>query len=133
MRHRALISIAGSILLAVMVSGVATAATTSPFSGRWTSTDIPDGSSQVLLISSGDRPSVVYQDSFASAGCALNFPATHWVSAGRGEVDGDTLWLLFHKSGCGRFTVGEYGDYLVYNAGDDTLMDSAGIIWYRNP
>jgi hypothetical protein len=133
MRHKAMIPIAGGILLAVMLGGVATAATASPFSGRWTSTDVPDGSSQVLLISSGAQPSVVYQDSYASAGCALNFPATHWVSAGRGEVDGDTLWAFFHKSGCGLFTIGGYVDSFEYDAGSDTLTDSAGITWYRNP
>ncbi len=50
MRHKALISIAGGILLVVIVGGITAAATASPFAGRWTSTDPGDGSSQALLV-----------------------------------------------------------------------------------
>ena len=131
MRHRAAISIVGGLLLAALITGIASAAT-SPFTGRWTSTDTDD-SFQALLISAGPAPAVTYEDYFASS-CADNAgPATHWVGAGRGWVDGDILYVTFHKSGCGYFSIGEYTDWYTYDAGTDTLTDSFGITWYRNP
>jgi hypothetical protein len=131
-RHRATIAIAAAMLLAVIVSSAATAAT-SPFSGRWTSTDPGDGSFQVLLISAGSAPSVTFEDYYASSCANHGSPATHWVSAGGGEVDGDTLYVSFHKSGCGSFSIGAYEDWYTYDAGTDTLTDSFGIVWERNP
>ena len=133
MRHKALISIAGSILLAVIVGGVTAAATASPFAGRWTSTDPDDGSSQALMVSAGSTPSVTFQDYYASSCANHGSPATQWTSAGRGEVDADTLYVHFHKSGCGSFNIGQYDDWYAYDAGTDTLMDSFGIVWQRNP
>ena len=133
MRHKALISIAGGILLAVMVGGITAAATASPFAGRWTSTDPGDGSSQALLVSAGSTPAVTFQDFYASSCANHGSPATQWTSAGRGEVDGDTLYVHFHKSGCGRFNIGQYDDWYAYDAGSDTLTDSFGIVWQRNP
>jgi len=132
-RHKALISIAGSILLAVIVGGVTAAATASPFAGRWTSTDPDDGSSQALMVSAGSTPSVTFQDYYASSCANHGSPATQWTSAGRGEVDADTLYVHFHKSGCGSFNIGQYDDWYAYDAGTDTLMDSFGIVWQRNP
>ena len=106
------------------------AATSSPFTGNWVSTDT-DGSHQTLSVSSGRSPSVVYQDFYASGCDNFGGPATHWVAAGKGTVDGDTLWVGFHKSGCGRFEQGGYGDVYVYDAGTDTLVDTFDITWYR--
>jgi len=132
MRRNASISIVGGMLLAVVVAGVV-AAGTSPFAGRWTSTDPDDSSSQVLVVSGGDTPTVTFQDFFASACANHAGPASHWVSAGLGEVDGDTLYAHYHKSGCGGFSIGAYDDWYQYDAGTDTLTDSFGITWYRNP
>jgi len=131
-RHKAAIGLAGAMLLAAMVSSVASAAT-NQFSGRWTSTDPGDGSSQVLLISAGSAPAVTFQDYFASVCADHGSPATQWTSAGRGEIDGDTLYVAFHKSGCGSFSIGQYQDFFWYDAGNNTLTDSFGIVWQRNP
>jgi hypothetical protein len=120
-----------ALALAIAIPATALAArSTTPFAGTWTSTDFDD-STQVLIIAGGGHPSVVYEDFFAS-GCYYNAgPATHWVAAGQGSIDGDTIWIDYHKSGCGTFLQGGYGDYYTYNSGDDTLTDSVGITWYR--
>ena len=60
----------------------AVSAASTPFKGVWTSTD-NDGSSQMLTVSAGIRPSVVYQDFYASGCDTFGGPATHWVGAGR--------------------------------------------------
>jgi len=129
MLGRRLLLVAGlTFSLAVAASPVSAAG--SQFSGVWTSTDY-DGSTQMLIVSGGARPSVVYQDFYASGCDTFAGPATHWTAAGKGSIDGDTLWVEFHKSGCGTFLMGGYGDVYGYDSGSDTLLDAAGITWYR--
>lgn len=131
MKRRSLIA-AGALVLALGIPGASLAAApTSPFTGSWEATD-GDGSHETLVVSTGRRPSVVFQDFYAS-GCDnfSNLPATHFTAAGKGAVDGGTLWIEYTKSGCGTFLLGGYGDYYDYNAGDDTLTGSDGIIWTR--
>ena len=89
-----------------MVGGITAAATASPFAGRWTSTDPGDGSSQALLVSAGSAPAVTFQD-FERAAVRTTVAGNSMDSAGRGEVDGDTL-TSFHKSGCGLQHRGDY-------------------------
>lgn len=113
-----------------VVAPVSAAPTSTQFTGIWVSTDT-DGSSQMLIVSGGRSPSVVYQDFYASGCDTFGGPSTHWVAAGKGRVDGDTLWVGFHKSGCGWFGKGGYGDFYAYDAGTDTLVDQFGITWYR--
>lgn len=129
--NRRFVAAAAALLLAIAIPAAAVAApTASPFAGTWVSTDF-DGSSQLLLVSGGARPSVVYQDFYAS-GCDTHAsPATHWVAAGRGTIEGDVLVANFVKSGCGTFGQGGYEDSYVYDAGADTLTDSFGIVWTR--
>jgi len=130
--NRRFLAAAAALILALGIPAAALAAPApSPFAGTWVSTDIPDGSSQLLIVSGGARPSVVYQDFYASGCDTFAGPATHWVGAGMGEVDGDTLWVGFHKSGCGTYLQGGYGDFYVYDSGSDTLTDSFGIVWSR--
>ena len=123
--------LAGSMLLLVALAGPVAAAG-SPFSSRWASTDT-DGSYQTLVVSKGATPSVTFQDFYASSCDNHGDHSTHWVSAGAGEVDGDTLYVSFHRSGCGLFSIGAYDDALFYDASSDTLTDTMGITWYRNP
>ena len=131
--HRRLTIVIAALALAIAVPTAAQAAApASAFTGTWESTDIPDGSHQTLVVSSGARPSVVYQDFYAS-GCDnnSNLPADHWTAAGKGFLDGDTLWVSFHKSGCGTFIAGGYEDFYTYDSGSDTIVDSFGIVWTR--
>ena len=125
-----------SIVFAVLALAIAIPATalaapsTSPFNGTWVSTDT-DGSSQLLIVSGGGHPSVVYQDFYASGCDRFAGPDTHWTAAGQGSIDGSDLWVDFHKSGCGTFLQGGYGDHYAYDSGTDTLTDDFGIVWYR--
>ena len=128
---RRFLSLIAALALAIAIPAAALAApSASPFAGTWVSTDT-DGSSQLLLIAGGGHPSVVYQDFYASGCDRFAGPDTHWVGAGTGSIEGDTIYVDFHKSGCGTFLQGGYSDWLVYDSGSDTLVDSFGIVWTR--
>ena len=73
----------------------------------------------------------MYQDFYASGCDTYGGPATHWVGAGRGEINGDVLIAYFVKSGCGLFLQGGYVDEYTYDGSSDTLTDSFGIEWSR--
>jgi hypothetical protein len=132
MNRRIGLATAALALALALPSGVlAGPAVGSQFAGLWVSTDPVDGSTQMLKIAAGSAPSVTYQDFFASSCEDHGSPSTHWVAAGRGEVDGNFLGITFHKSGCGAFTIGAYEDYVEYDAGTDTLIDSSGTTYDR--
>lgn len=131
MHRRLVLGIAVLSLALALPAASFAAAPTSPFTGSWVSTDY-DGSHQTLVVSTGQRPSVVYQDFYASGCDNYAGPATHWVGAGTGSVDGDVLSASFRKSGCGAFGMGGYEDFYVYDAGTDTLTDSWDIVWTRS-
>ena len=128
--RRLLPALLGTCLLGQLVAASAWAAGPGPFKGVWTSTDT-DGSTQLLIVSSGSTPSVTFEDFYASACDRFGGPSTHWVSAGEGSVDGDALLVSFHKSGCGSFSIGAYDGWWLYDAGSDTLIDSDDIVWSR--
>ena len=129
-RRIVLAGVALALGLAVPAGVLAGPATGSGFTGRWESVDF-DGSHQTLVVSAGARPSVVYQDFYASGCDTFGGPATHWVAAGKGSVEGDTLFVAFHKSGCGTFGHGGYEDVYLYDASLDTVSDLFGIVWTR--
>jgi hypothetical protein len=129
--NRRFFAAVAALILAVAIPAAALARpAASPFAGTWASTDY-DGSTQTLVVSGGAHPSVVYQDFYAIGCDTFAGPDTHWVAAGSGTIEGDTLFAEFVKSGCGTFLQGGYGDYFVYDAGSDTLTDAAGIAWHR--
>lgn len=130
MGRRSLMMAVMALVLAIGASPVSAARPATGFTGIWTSTDY-DGSTQMLIVSSGSSPSVVYQDFYASGCDNAGVTTTHWTAAGRGFVDGDTLLVSFHKSGCGWFIQGGYDDGYTYDGGSDTLEDLAGITWHR--
>lgn len=133
MAGRRFLAAAGVVVsLALAATPVAAApAVGTQFSGLWVGTDTADGSTQVLQVSAGQSPSVVYQDFYASSCEEHGSRSTHWVSAGRGWVDGSYLVIEFHKSGCGSFSIGAYVDFYEYDAGSDTLTDSWGNVYSR--
>jgi hypothetical protein len=116
--------------LAVLLTAPSVLAASSQFAGTWLSIDT-DGSTQTLVVSGGSSPAVTYEDFYASS-CANNgSPATHWVSAGSGSVDGNVLSVEFHKSGCGWSSIGGYSATWVYDPATDTLTDDFGNVYYR--
>jgi hypothetical protein len=129
-RRRALVVAIAALAVQLAVAPVSASPAGNAFAGTWQSIDT-DGSSQLLIVSAGSKPSVVYQDFYASGCDRFGGPATHWVGAGTGSIDGDLLEVWFHKSGCGAFLMGGYGDAYLYDAGADTLTDTFGIVWSR--
>ena len=132
MKRRVASILAALVLVTAIPATVLAKPSTSPFDGTWVSEDY-DGSAQLLLVAGGGHPSVVYEDFYANGCDTYGGPATHWVSSGRGSIDGDTLYVDFYvKTGCGTFLLHEgYSDWYVYDGGSDTLTDSFGITWYR--
>ena len=129
--NRRFTSLVAAVAFAIAIPAATLAAPSgSPFQGTWVSTDF-DGSTQVLIVARGGHPSVVFQDFYASGCDTYGGPATHWVAAGRGTVDGDDLWISFRKSGCGTFLQGGYEDHYVYIGATDTLVDTVDIVWTR--
>src|SRR4051812_21000825 len=88
MRSRAKLVFVGLLLVLAFASPASAAG--SAFAGRWSSTDF-DGSYQTLTVSTAPSPSVTFQDFYANSCETHGDRSTHWVSAGRGEVDGNTL------------------------------------------
>ena len=133
MQGRRMLVVTGVALSLAMTAAPVGAAPAvgSQFAGLWVSTDPVDGSTQMLKIGAGASPSVTYQDFFASSCADHGSPSTHWVSAGRGSVEGDLLFIAFHRSGCGWFSIGAYEDYVAYDAGNDTVIDSSGTAYER--
>lgn len=131
MHRRLVLGIALLSLSLALPAGAFAAAPTSAFTGSWVSTD-GDGSHQTLVVSAGKRPSVVYQDFYASGCDNFGGPATHWVAAGTGTIESDVLYVSFRKSGCGNFLMGGYEDFYTYDAGTDTLTDQFLIVWTRS-
>ena len=131
MKRGLTISIAVLALAIAIPSAAFAAPVTSVFTGSWEATD-GDGSHETLVVSTGSRPSVTFQDFYASGCDSFSpLPATHFTAAGKGEVDGTTLVAFFTKSGCGTFLLGGYVDLWFYDAGSDTLTGGDGIIWTR--
>jgi hypothetical protein len=122
-------------LLAVGQLGFASAvvATSSPFTGVWSSIDAFDGSTQMLTIGSGSTPGVTYQDFYASACASNGGPSTHWVSSGRGTVAGDELAVESFVNGCGSYRWDHTFAIYVYDPGTGTLSDLGGNTWHRFP
>ena len=124
-----------SVVVLVLLQGLATPALASGsvFKGLWLAIDAGDASTQLLVVASGSRPAVTYEDFFAGYCFNNGVPSTHWVAAGSGEIEGTTLTVTFHKSGCGTFAAGGYGEVYAYDAGTDTLSDTSGQTWSRVP
>ncbi|HEV8282533.1 MAG TPA: hypothetical protein VGQ02_11775 [Candidatus Limnocylindrales bacterium] len=124
------LGVVGQLAMALFITASSVSGAGSVFAGTWVSIDF-DGSTQALVVSGGTSPRVTFEDFYASS-CDLNgSPATHWVSAGQGTVDGNTMSVDFHKSGCGVFSIGAYSDVWFYDPATDTLTDSVGITWSR--
>jgi hypothetical protein len=121
----------GLLILGQLWLAPAALASGSVFAGTWTSTDVPDGSTQLLSVSANATPTVTYQDLFAS-GCANNGArSTHFAAVGMGSISGTALDVSFARSGCGAFQLGAFDLPFAYDADTDTLVDGFGITWHR--
>ena len=101
------------------------------FEGRWTATDVPDGSTLTLIVSAGTTPVVQFQDDLSTGGACVADEVKIFRADGLGEITGNRLVVTYPDGGgCGLVLVAIAGRY-DYEAGTDTLRDQDGITWAR--
>ena len=100
-----------------------------PFEGRWTTTDQPDGSTMNLYVGAGSSPTVRFEDLHATGDVCRNDEVKVFTADGVGEIAGERLEASFpNGGGCGLETVFIAGVY-VYDPDADILRDQDGLIW----
>jgi hypothetical protein len=121
------------VVLAVVAIGPGGSRPTTPFEGRWTSTDF-DGSRQMLAVAAGPTPIVSYEDLFASACAANGDRSTHFFAEGGGTIKGTRMTVAFPSGGgCVTWHVEPYEVVYTHDAATDRLLDTDGIWWRRAP
>ena len=133
-RTRYLVAAVALLLVAalVVVVGGGVLGGRTPFEGSWTSIDIVDRSTQLLVIAAGEEPSVHFEDDF-SINCQRRGEAmTAYVADGTGELFGSRLIVQFPGGGCVT-QVPPFEWFYDYDEATDTLLDHAGITWTRLP
>lgn len=120
-------------MFAFSIGGLSPPASATPgdLAGTWTSVDL-DGSNQTMKIRGAGKPvyAVFLRDDFTSGGCGG--PPAKLV--GHGVADGNELFVrgtvvCLHRGNPipgERVFIG-----FEYDAGTDTLTDSAGVVWER--
>jgi len=101
--------------------------------GRWTATDVPDGSTLTLIVGPGTAPVVQFQDDLATGGACAADEIKIFRADGLGEITGNRLVVDYPDGGgCGLQLVPIAGVY-AYEAATDTLRDQDGVTWTRVP
>jgi hypothetical protein len=121
------------LLILILAMSVATwgGPPRSPFTGRWTSIDNQDGSTQRLEVGTGGRPMVAYEDSVATVCSQHGDPSVHWLATGRAAAVGDRLVVAFVTGGCSAYQAGPYRAWYDYDPATDTLRDYLGNTYRR--
>ena len=101
------------------------------FEGTWAVVDPADGSTMKLYVLAGQRPSVRYEDLYATgAACRLDVVKV-FTADGTGQIDGSRLVVEFpNGGGCGLETVPLRGVY-DYDTASDVLVDADHLVWRR--
>jgi len=103
------------------------------FEGRWTATDVPDGSTLTLIVGAGTAPVVQFQDDLATGDACAADEVKIFRADGLGEITGNRLVVSYPDGGgCGSNLVSIAGRY-DYQAATDTMRDQDGIAWARVP
>jgi hypothetical protein len=101
------------------------------FEGRWTATDVPDGSTLTLIVGAGTAPVVQFQDDLATGDVCVADEVKIFRADGVGEIIGNRLVVSYPDGGgCGLMLVAIAGRY-DYEAGTDTLRDQDDVTWAR--
>jgi len=101
------------------------------FEGRWTATDVPDGSTLTLIVGAGTAPVVQFQDDLATGDVCVADEVKIFRADGLGEITGNRLVVSYPDGGgCGLLLVAMASRY-DYEPGTDTLRDQDGITWAR--
>jgi hypothetical protein len=120
-------------LAGALLAGLGAPGRSTPFEGSWTAIDVPDGSTMNLYVDAGTRPSVRFEDLFATGDACIADANKVFTADGTGEITGNRLVASYpNGGGCGSVLVGIAGVY-VYDHDTDTLRDQDGIVWTRIP
>jgi hypothetical protein len=137
------LSIPLALIVGLLVSGAASAAGTTAFTGEWIGNDPAppsgDGSVVHLYITGGTQAKLTLTDELGSVCINAGSSDPFFTSTITGEVAGDYLFGTFHSARCGTvpllFLRGE-GYLLVLDdqgnddPSDDTL-DDGSVTWHR--
>lgn len=127
----ALALVLAAAAVAILAGGGTGPSRTTVFEGRWTATDIPDGSTLTLVVGEGNTPVVHFEDDFATGAACVLDEVKLFKADGRGEINGTRLVVEFPDGGgCGLMTV-EVALAYDYLAGSDTLRDQDDVRWTR--
>ncbi len=135
MAHMRKIAIPVVVVFTVLVLLTTTVMATSPFVGKWTATDIFDGSQMRLIIKPfGEKFVFQYHDRGASV-CGVDEkgnPLYPGIGMGQGVVkenkfDGGMKFYCTQEL----IFIGKFQIQLEYDARTDTLLDNLGNVWTR--
>lgn len=127
--------VALALLLAAMgaalLAGGGPGPRSTSFEGTWAVVDPADGSTMKLYVLAGERPSVRFEDLYATgAACRLDTVKV-FTADGIGEIKGSRLVVEYpNGGGCGLETTALRGSY-EYDAAADVLVDADGLVWRR--
>lgn len=131
-----------ALMVVMLASGAASAASTTAFTGEWIGNDPVnpgDGSVVHLYVTGGTHAKITFTDEFGSVCVNVGSPVTFFTSTITGTVYGDLLAATFRSARCGpvpvQFLNGENVIYFLDDQGnddpaDDTLWDGS-VTWYR--
>lgn len=121
-------TLVGLLLLGASILPMEARASHNDFHGLWASTDVVDGSSQLMTIGGGGSPAMVLIDFDATVACPAGGLA---IVSGRGEIDGDSMTVASARIRCAASGPSGSVAFTLTAQGDGTLLDSAGSTWHR--
>ena len=126
-------------LTSLLGAATASAATQSPFVGRWSSTDPVDSSTQHLFVTGGTNVGMFYVDEYGTTCVEIGAPTVVFSGRLTGHVQGDDLFAFWKQGGCGRIQVLNssirFAWTFHYDRNTDTLygaIEDGPATWYRD-
>jgi hypothetical protein len=101
------------------------------FEGTWITIDPGDGSGMTLVVGSGPKPDVYFEDGYASGDACADEAVKRFTARGTGAISADRLAMTFpNGGGCGSVTVAMDG-VVTHDPATDTLAGLDGLVWQR--
>ena len=126
-----------AVAMIIAIVGAALAAGFGParstvFEGAWTSTDVPDGSTQTLVVGPGTDPAVHFVDDFATGAACVADEVKVFTMDGTGTIVDDRLVVVWPDGGgCGLMKVEVGPGSYTYDQATDTIADGQELTWTR--
>lgn|GEM_PF-4059253 len=143
MRRLSIVIVFGVFVSLAVVPAAQAVPGDTPFTGTWVGRDPAppdgDGSALLLIVGSGPRPAITFNDDFGTVCVNEGSPVTEFTSLLKGQVRDDAMRGRFVAASCGPveldFLVGlrqlwSYRDNGTSDPADDTLWDGS-VLWSR--